>query len=154
MNQNTQRLMFSSGSGNWTTPQDFYDKLDQEFNFTLDPCCTPGTAKCKNYYTESDDGLSKSWGGHTVFMNPPYGRGIKHWIRKAYEESLKPDTVVVILIPSRTDTKYWHDYCMKASSIRFVKGRLKFGNSRNSAPFPSVVLVFGEKSMPTISTIN
>jgi phage N-6-adenine-methyltransferase len=143
--------MFSSKTAEWTTPQNFYDRLDQEFGFTLDPCSTDTTAKCSAYYTEADDGLSQSWAGHSVFMNPPYGRSIKDWIRKAYEESQKPNTVVVALIPARTDTRYWHDYCMEASEIRFIKGRLKFGDSKNSAPFPSAVVVFGSGSNPQIS---
>ena len=150
MNTATAKVMFSSKNDEWTTPKGFYDKLDSEFGFTLDPCCTAETAKCETYFTEEDDGLSQSWEGHTVFMNPPYGRGLKHWIRKAFTEAQKPDTTVVILIPSRTDTKCWHDYCMKAKEIRFVKGRLKFGDSRNSAPFPSAVVVFGNSSTPNI----
>jgi phage N-6-adenine-methyltransferase len=143
--------MFSSKTAEWTTPQAFYDRLNQEFNFTLDPCCTDETAKCSTYYTEADDGLTQPWAGHSVFMNPPYGRSIKDWIRKAYEESRNPNTVVVALIPARTDTRYWHDYCMEASEIRFIKGRLKFGESNNSAPFPSAVVVFGSGSNPQIS---
>ena len=151
MDKDTRKVMFSSKTAEWTTPQTFYDQLNQEFSFTLDPCCTDETAKCKTYYTEADDGLSQSWAGHSVFMNPPYGRAIKDWIRKAYEESRKPNTVVVALIPSRTDTRYWHDYCMEASEIRFIKGRLKFGESNNSAPFPSAIVVFGSGSNPQIS---
>ena len=135
-------LMFSSEDMTWATPQDFFDKLDKEFHFTLDPCCVPETAKCDTYFTPKEDGLKQSWQGHTVFMNPPYGRAIGNWLKKAYEGSLRQNTKVVCLIPSRTDTKYWHDYCMKASEIRFVKGRLKFGDSKNSAPFPSAIVVF------------
>ena len=134
-------LMFSSNDQTWETPQEFFNKLDKEFNFTLDPCCTEETAKCKKYYTPRENGLIQDWTNETVFMNPPYGREISDWLKKAYEESLK-GTLVVCLIPSRTDTKYWHDYCMKASEIRFIKGRLKFGNSKNSAPFPSAIVVF------------
>lgn len=151
MDKDTRKVMFSSKTAEWTTPQAFYDRLNQEFNFTLDPCCTDETAKCSTYYTEADDGLAQPWAGHSVFMNPPYGRSIKDWIRKAYEESRKPNTVVVALIPARTDTRYWHDYCMEASEIRFIKGRLKFGESNNSAPFPSAVVVFGSGSNPQIS---
>ena len=151
MDKDTRKVMFSSKTAEWTTPQAFYDRLNQEFNFTLDPCCTDETAKCSTYYTEADDGLAQPWAGHSVFMNPPYGRSIKDWIRKAYEESRKHNTVVVALIPARTDTRYWHDYCMEASEIRFIKGRLKFGESNNSAPFPSAVVVFGSGSNPQIS---
>lgn len=148
-------VMFSSEDMTWATPQDFFDKLDKEFNFTLDPCCVPETAKCDTYFTPKEDGLKQSWGGYTVFMNPPYGRAIGDWLKKAYEESLTQDTRVVCLIPSRTDTKYWHDYCMKASEIRFVKGRLKFGDSKNSAPFPSAIVVFnGKNEGLKVSTYN
>ncbi len=133
---------FSSADNTWSTPDAFYRNLDREFNFTLDPCASDSNAKCFKYYTEEDDGLAQDWGGETVFMNPPYGRDIKKWIKKAYQESEKPNTTVVCLIPSRTDTRYWHDYVMKAKEIRFVRGRLKFGDSKNAAPFPSAVIVF------------
>lgn len=99
-------LMFSSEDMTWATPQDFFDKLDKEFHFTLDPCCIPETAKCDTYFTPKEDGLKQSWQGHTVFMNPPYGRAIGDWLKKAYGESLQQSTKVVCLIPSRTDTKY------------------------------------------------
>ena len=136
-------VMFSSTTNEWATPQEFFDKLNEEFNFTLDPCATPQNAKCKKFYTIKEDGLKQNWQGETVFCNPPYGRAIKDWVRKCYEESKKPNTIVVMLIPARTDTTYFHDYIYKkARDIRFVKGRLKFGNSTNSAPFPSMVVVF------------
>ena len=135
--------MFSSKSNEWATPQDFYDKLNEEFNFTLDPCATHENAKCDIYYTVVDNGLKQDWGGETVFCNPPYGRAIKDWVKKCHEESKKPNTTVVMLIPARTDTRYFHDYIYnKVKEIRFIKGRLKFGNSKNSAPFPSMVVVF------------
>jgi len=133
-------LMFSSNDMTWETPQDLFDILNSEFNFTLDVCALPQTAKCKEYYTPEINGLIQDWKG-VCWMNPPYGRGINQWLKKAYEESLKGATVVC-LIPSRTDTKYWHDYCMKASEIRLIKGRLKFGEAINSAPFPSAIIVF------------
>ena len=142
MNSQVQKVMFSSKSSEWTTPQDFYDMLDAEYDFTLDPCATSESAKCKKYFTKEDDGLNQDWTGHTVFMNPPYGREIKDWLKKAGEASRKGNTVVVCLIPARTDTKYWHTYCMRAHKITFIKGRLKFGEQTNSAPFPSAVVVF------------
>ena len=114
MNKTTTQLMFSSKKDTWSTPQEFYDKLNKTYNFTLDPCANHTDHKCDKYFTIDDHGLEQSWAGETVFMNPPYGRGIKHWLKKAYEESRKEDTTVVCLIPARTDTKYWHDYCMKA----------------------------------------
>ena len=136
---------FSSKSNEWTTPQHLFDELNQEFNFTLDPCATEENAKCSKHFTIEDDGLSKDWSNDVVFMNPPYGREIKKWIKKAYEESLNGATVVC-LIPARTDTTYWHDFIFdKADDIKFLKGRLKFGNSKNSAPFPSAIVVYKYK---------
>lgn len=136
-------VMYSSKSNEWATPQDFYDELNKEFNFNLDPCATDENAKCDKYFTTDQDGLRQNWGGYRVFCNPPYGRDIKDWVKKAYEESKKSNTTVVMLIPARTDTKYFHEYIYhKAKEIRFVKGRLKFGDSKNSAPFPSMVVVF------------
>jgi site-specific DNA-methyltransferase (adenine-specific) len=143
MNAAVQKTMFSSKTGEWSTPQDFFEKLNWRFGpFDLDPCASIYNAKCANFYTEAEDGLNKDWGGHIVFVNPPYGRGISQWIAKAYREAQKKHTRVVMLIPSRTDTRYWHDYVMKAKEVHFVKGRLKFGDSTNSAPFPSAVVVF------------
>ena len=144
MNKKVQKVLFSSETGEWSTPQDFFDKLNWRFGpFTLDPCATIYNTKCANFFTVHDNGLEKDWEGFTVFVNPPYGRSIGDWIKKGYEESQKPNTRVVMLIPARPDTKYWHDYIMKASEVYFVRGRLKFGDSQNSAPFPSAVVVFG-----------
>lgn len=146
MNKKTQATLFSSRSVEWETPQDFFDNLNKKWNFTLDPCSTDQNHKCVNYFTKSGDGLTKNWGGHSVFMNPPYGREIADWIKKAYEESRKPNTLVACLIPARTDTKYWHRYCMNASEIYFIEGRLQFNNittaSKAAAPFPNAVVVF------------
>lgn len=139
-------LMFSSKSNEWATPQEFFDELDKEFGFTLDPCATDENHKCKKYYTIEDDGLKQDWGGETVFCNPPYGRVIGKWVKKCYEESKKPNTKVVMLMPARTDTRYFHNYIYKKAEIRFIKGRLKFENPfvevTASAPFPSMVVVF------------
>lgn len=137
------KAMFSSKTDEWETPQDFFDALDAEFHFTLDPCATPENAKCKKYYTKAEDGLRQDWQGETVFCNPPYGRAIKDWVKKCYEESQKPNTTVVMLIPARTDTSYFHEYIYgKAKEIRFIRGRLKFGKAKHPAPFPSMVVVF------------
>lgn len=138
MNSN---LHFSSQTDNWATPQDFFDKLNQEFNFTLDPCADATNAKCLKFYTKEDDGLSKSWDNEAVFCNPPYGREIGKWVEKA---SKAMGGVVVMLIPARTDTKYFHKYIYEVLNveIRFIKGRLKFGDSKNSAPFPSMIVIF------------
>ena len=152
MDKQSQQIMFSSTSSEWQTPHAFYDKLDATFSFDLDPCATPLTAKCEKYFTPKENGLLQDWSGHRVFMNPPYGRGVDKWLKKAFEESATPHTTVVCLIPARTDTKYWHKYCMKADEIYFVKGRLKFVQQQvtdtaittccNAAPFPSAVVVF------------
>jgi len=156
MDKNTQLTMFSSKTGEWSTPQEFFKKLDWRFGpFDLDPAADCANTKCANFFTEAEDGLSKSWEGFTSFINPPYGRGIDRWIQKAYTESRQEETKVVMLIPARTDTRYWHDYIMKADEIYFVKGRLKFGESQNSAPFPSAVVVFdGTNRQQIFGSIN
>ena len=137
---NAQRkVMFSSKSDLWETPQDFFDNLDKEFHFTLDACALPKNAKCKRYYTPEDDGLIQPWNG-VVWCNPPYSE-CAEWAKKCYEESQSGSTVV-FLVPSRTDTKWFHQYIYPYAEIRFIKGRLKFGNSKNSAPFPSMVCIF------------
>mgnify|MGYP000223837709 CR=1 FL=1 len=130
---------FSSKTDLWSTPQDFFDALNEKHKFTLDVCATEGNAKCERFFTEADDGLKQNWAG-SVWMNPPYGREIGKWMKKAYESSLTGASVVC-LVPSRTDTRWWHDYAMRGD-IEFIKGRLKFGDSKNSAPFPSAVVVF------------
>lgn len=143
MDNNTQKIMFSNKSDEHETPQNFYDKLHQIFNFTLDPCATDANHKSDKWFTIQDDGLSKSWAGYTVFCNPPYSK-IKDWVKKSYEETKKDKTTIVVLLcPARTDTKYWHEYIMKAKQIHFIKGRLKFGTAKSCAPFPSIIAVFG-----------
>lgn len=134
-------IHFSSAESKWETPQAVFDALDAEFRFDLDACASPETAKCKRWFGEKDDALLKDWAG-TVFCNPPYGRGdvLPRWIRKGHAESLKGATVVM-LVPSRTETRWFHDYCMKGE-IRFLRGRLKFGGAKHNAPFPSMVVVF------------
>jgi phage N-6-adenine-methyltransferase len=135
-------VMFSSKTDQWATPQDFFDGLNNEFNFTLDPCADEFNHKCNKYFTEEQDGLKQDWQGERVFCNPPYGSVLKDWVKKCSDESKKPNTKVVMLIPARTDTKYFHEYIYNKSEIRFIKGRLKFGSSTNSAPFPSMVVIF------------
>ena len=138
---------FLSKTNEWTTPQTLFDELNNEFNFTLDPCCTKENAKCKKFYTMAEDGLSQTWANEVVFMNPPYGREIGKWVEKAYNEHKKNNITVVCLIPARTDTTYWHKYIFgKATEIRYIKGRLKFGESKNGAPFPSAIVVYKRAS--------
>lgn len=133
--------LFTSNTDLWSTPQDLFDKLNDEFHFTLDPCSTHENAKCKKHYTIKDNGLIQDWSNDIVFMNPPYGRSIFNWVKKAYESN----TLVVALLPARTDTKWFHEYIYGKCEIRFIRGRLKFGNSLNSAPFPSMIVIFRSK---------
>jgi len=129
-----RKVMFSSMSGDWQTPDELYNELHNEFGFDFDPCPP------KEVRPPEMDGLNMGW-GLVNFCNPPYGTHIKKWIEKGFGEWKKGRTVV-FLIPSRTDTKWWHDYIMKADEIRFIKGRLKFKGAKNSAPFPSAIVVF------------
>lgn len=136
----TLEVMGSSRSVEWHTPPELFAELSREFGgFTLDPCCTPESALCASFYTKEDDGLAQPWGGR-VFMNPPYGRSVGAWMRKAWEESRRGASVVC-LVPARVDTQWWHDYALRGE-IRFLKGRLRFANSPHRAPFPSAVVVF------------
>lgn len=136
-------VMFSSKTDLWETPQDFFDDLDLEFHFDLDVCALPKNAKCGRYYTPEEDGLAQPREG-TCWLNPPYGREIGRWVKKA-ADSATGGATVVMLLPARTDTRWFHDYIYGKAEIRFVKGRLKFGGAKNSAPFPSMVVVFRPK---------
>jgi len=152
-----RELMFSSVRQDWATPKSIFDELDKEFHFTLDPCCTEKTAKCKRFFTPKEDGLKQSWAGENVFVNPPFGREQAAWIKKGYEESLKPNTTVVFLIPSRTDTRSFHKYIYTHAELRFIKGRIKFENPDSitpkekwtAAPFPSMIAILGMKQSKT-----
>ena len=110
--------------------------------FTLDPCATHANHKCIKYFTKEDDGLVKDWNHNRVFMNPPYGREIGKWVKKAWMSVNGNDCMVVALLPARTDTKWFHDYILGKAEIRFIKGRLKFGSCKNAAPFPSMIVIF------------
>lgn len=136
-------LMFSSKTDQWETPQDFFDQLNKEFHFTLDVCALPENAKCVDYYTPEQDGLSMPWTG-VCWCNPPYGRQIGQWVRRALFASVSGATVVMLL-PARTDTRWFHEYIYGKAEIRFVKGRLKFGGADNAAPFPSMVVIYRNK---------
>ena len=135
-------LMFSSKTDLWSTPQAFFDELDKEFHFTLDPCADEKNHKCNKYYTKQDDGLQQSWDEEVVFCNPPYGNEIGKWVEKCNLESIYSAKVVVALLPARTDTRWFHRYIYNFAEIRFIKGRLKFGDCKNSAPFPSMVVIW------------
>lgn len=133
--------LYSSRSEEWPTPCAFFEVLDAEFRFTLDPCATAYNAKCATFFTKAEDGLSQDWGCHTVFCNPPYGRHMRAWARKCYQSSRQGATVV-LLAHARTDTRWFHDWVYGKAELRFVRGRLKFGDGRQSAPFPSLVAIY------------
>lgn len=138
-------LHFSSKTCEWETPQWIFDELNLEFGFILDVCADDDNAKCDTYFTKEQDGLTNDWKlfGPICWMNPPYGREIGKWIKKASEES-KRGCTVVCLIPSRTDTRWFHDYIYQKDNVktRFLKGRLKFVNAQHNAPFPSMIVIF------------
>ena len=142
---------FSSQSDDWATPQDLFDRLNEDWGpFNLDVCASAHNRKCKQYFSVSDNGLKQVWAPNRCWMNPPYGRTIGKWIEKAYKESMD-GALVVCLIPSRTDTAWWHDYVMRGKVI-FIRGRIKFNNHVNSAPFPSAIVIFrGKHEHETIS---
>ena len=130
---------YSSKTVEWATPEGLYDELDGEFGFTLDPCATKENAKCDKYFTKEEDGLAQTWKNERVFMNPPYGRVIGDWVKKMATGGVK---VGVALLPARTDTKWFHEYIYGKAEIRFIKGRIKFGDGKQSAPFPSMIVIF------------
>lgn len=138
----------------WETPDYFFKLLDDEFHFTLDPCASDFNHKCKKYYTIKEDGLKQDWSNEVVFVNPPFSN-IKEWVKKCYQEGLKENTIVVMIIPSRTDTQYWHEFVMSAVEIRFCEGRVNFLRNgekpKNGSTFPLAVVVF-KKHSPKIST--
>ena len=141
------KVLFSSKKEEWETPQDLFDELNKEFSFDIDVCALPENAKCEKFFTPENDGLQKKWGG-TCWCNPPYGRKIGEWVKKASESN----ATVVMLLPARTDTKWFHEYIYKKAEIRFIKGRLKFGDSKNAAPFPSMIVILrGEQAQKTKS---
>lgn len=146
-------VMFSSKTDMWETPQDFFDKLDEEFHFMLDVCATADSAKCDKFYTVEDDGLSQDW-DETTWCNPPYGRQIGNWVKKAYWQHREFGSTIVMLLPARTDTAWFHDFILDKAEIRFIRGRLKFGGSKNSAPFPSMVVIFRGRVNESFSSLR
>ena len=139
-----KELHFKSDIQTWETPKAFFDQLNRLFGFTLDACASSENAKVGNYYTVEQNALTQEWQG-VVWCNPPYGREQVKFIQKAYDESVKHGSTVVCLIPARPDTKVWQDLIFaKADQVCFIKGRLKFGNSKDAAPFPSALIVFGD----------
>lgn len=145
MSKNSDLCNQNSGKINWGTPKKLFDYLNNIYKFDLDPCSDGTNNLCDDYFTEEDDGLLQDWGGRNVFMNPPYNRETGKWIEKAYKESLK-GAVVVCLIPCRPDASYWHKWIFPyARSIFFIQGRLHFGESKQTAPFPSAIIVFDKE---------
>ena len=144
--------LMSSNTDKWATPQDLFDRLNEEFHFTLDVCADDTNHKVDRYFDESVDGLSKDWTKDISWMNPPYGRMIPMWVRKAVETA-RGGGVVVGLLPARTDTRWWADV-MQATELRFIKGRVRFGGSDSGAPFPSVVAIWGTPRVPIISVME
>jgi phage N-6-adenine-methyltransferase len=138
-------VYFRSRSDEWATPWDLFARLDAEFHFTLDVCATAGNAKCQRYFTKADDGLAQTWSGY-AWCNPPYSE-VARWMAKALEAARTTAELVVCLVPARTDTAWWHDVAAQGE-VRFLRGRLRFGDSLSGAPFPSVIVVFREARMP------
>ena len=147
------QVLLSTGKDDWETPTDLFAALHKEFNFTLDAAASDANHKLPRYYTKETDGLAHSWANERVFCNPPYSRktktnpGQEAWIEKAYNEAQK-GALVVMLIPARTDTKAFHRYILSHAEIRFIEGRLRFednGETRDAAPFPSMVVIFRPK---------
>lgn len=141
--------MYTQDKKDWETPQWLYDLLDRQYHFHLDPCATDETAKCDRWFTKADNGLKRAWFG-SVYVNPPYGREIGDWLaRAAHQIRYKRVERIVMLLPARTDTKWWHRYVMgHAKEIRFIEGRLKFQGGSTSAPFPSVIAIFDRRLCP------
>lgn len=135
-----QAALLSSGSSEWSTPQDLFDRLNAEFAFVTDCCADSGNAKCSHFFDFGEDGLAQEWKG-SCWMNPPYGTTIGQWVRKAWESACSGQATVVCLLPARTDTSWWHDFCLDGE-IRFIRRRLKFGDAVYTATFPSVVVIF------------
>lgn len=146
MDKEDLNVIFSHKTDSWATPEWLFKKLDKSYKFTLDPAADHFNRKCAKYFTLDEDGLKQDWAGETVFINPPYSK-IYDWVKKAAEQVLLNDITVVMCLPARTDTKWFHEYCLDGSvvnQITFIKGRLKFGEGKNSAPFPSMIVVFGK----------
>lgn len=154
------KIHFSTGKDDWGTPQDLFDALNKEFNFTLDPCADINNHKCTRYYTKEQDGLMQPWKGETVFCNPPYSKrgGQAKWIEKCYTEAKENKIIVVALLPARTDTKMFHDFILGKAEIRFIRGRLNFEingeKSKESAPFPSMIVIFRGEPTNEIKSIT
>jgi phage N-6-adenine-methyltransferase len=146
-------VLFSSATDEWATPQAFFDRLNDEFHFTVDVCADAANAKCARYFDLAANGLQQSWTGETWWCNPPYGRAIGDWTQKAAAHAV--DSVGVMLLPARTDTKWFHDDVLPfAYELRFIRGRLYFGGAPSAAPFPSVLALFGSRRLPRLTAVD
>tara|TARA_R100001460_G_scaffold48618_3_gene86666 strand:+ start:107 stop:610 length:504 start_codon:yes stop_codon:yes gene_type:complete len=148
--------LFSSAKQDWATPWSLFNVLNDEFGFALDAAASSDNAKCATYLTEDDDALNVSWselvGNKPIWLNPPYGREIGKWIKKACLESRKGSTVVCLTF-CRSDTQWWHNWAMKSAEIRLIPGRITFEGATSSAPAPSCLLIFDEdRRMPLFTT--
>jgi len=144
-----QPALYSSATDDWPTPRAFFDKLNRRYHFTLDPCASAENAVCLTYFTREQDGLAQDWGTHRVFCNPPYGREIGKWARKCFEAS-QGGALVVLFVPARTCTRWFHDWVQDKAAVEFCKGRFKFGDGKTSAPFPSMLAVYSPERPATI----
>ena len=142
-------LMFTNARDDWETPQALFDELNAEFNFMLDAAASDTNHKCEKYYTIADNALKQDWSKST-FVNPPYGRDLARWAEKCYVESLKGNTVV-LLVPARTETAWFHDFVYGKAEIRFIRGRVKFSGYKYNAPFPSMICIYRGKNEQTTS---
>lgn len=141
-----EEALFSTGKNDWETPQDFFNEWDNLFHFTIDVCATEANHKCDRYYSPTDNGLIQDWQSEIVWCNPPYSAKEQDlWVKKCWEEGQKPNTTVVALLPARTDTKRFHQYIYNKAQIHFIKGRLKFVGADNSAPFPSMIVIWRQE---------
>lgn len=134
--------MFTANKDEWETPQGLFDRLNAKYHFTLDAAASDSNHKCAKYYTKDQDGLAQDWGNDTVYVNPPYGRVIVDWVCKAYETHQRYGNTIVMLLPARTDTRWFHDYVYGQADIEFIKGRLRFSGSQCNAPFPNMIVIF------------
>lgn len=148
--------LYTSATEEWETPDAFFKALDAEFRFTLDACATSKNHKCAKYYTKKEDGLAQDWSGERVFCNPPYGREISKWVEKAEQEGRKPNTMVVCLLPARTDTAWFHDHVAPEAEVRFIRGRIRFSGNKSNAPFPSMLAIYAPRidSWSTSGTVK
>lgn len=143
---NNLKGLMTSTTDDWATPKQFFADLNQRYQFTLDPCASDMNYKCRKYFTVKEDGLQQEWwGGDRCFVNPPYGRQIGKWVEKAYKTNLEHGNLIVMLLPARTDTKWFHDYIYHKAKIVFIKGRLKFNDGTQPAPFPSMLVIYEER---------